>query len=151
MTAWSLEPIEVNKGSVSSFAMLCKTFTAAAFSYCLFGGGFVFIFSKWNACSIWLKPGVDMVMYMCVCAHARVCVVQKLESNASINTLNTSKVNLRQMLPHEVFMFNQKFRTNCVQILRRYLFPPQLCRVFGAALRKERKAPAPGSLGSGQS
>ena len=59
MTAWSLEPMDITKHWVSSFAMLCQAFTAAVFCCWLFEGlsALRFVLSKWNAYSIGLRSG----------------------------------------------------------------------------------------------
>ncbi len=59
MTALCLELMDITKDWVSSFVMLCQAFAVANFSCCLFVGlsAFSFVFSRWNACSIWLKSG----------------------------------------------------------------------------------------------
>lgn len=57
--AWSLEPVDITKGWVSSSAMDCQLCIAAIFPCCLFVGLLALsrVFSKWNACLIRWRSG----------------------------------------------------------------------------------------------
>ena len=64
MTAWSLEPMDVNKCWVASLEMLCQALTAAASGCYLFMGpsALRFVFSKWKICALGRNSG-DWLSY----------------------------------------------------------------------------------------